>query len=109
MVCYNKAKTTGCFNIGDYYISWRKIGQIVVPPKLATTVVVAPLVMAAAACAPTPEPASVPAGVRFNPAFAVELFEAGHKVVDIAVGMGYRRGSGQNRVRAALLKAGVYK
>lgn len=43
----------------------------------------------------------------WNPERAVELFKAGMKIVDIAVEMGYPRGSGQNRTKQALKKAGV--
>lgn len=51
------------------------------------------------------------AGARktnFNPARAVKLYKANSSVADIAVAMGYPRGHGQNRVRAALMSAGVY-
>lgn len=66
--------------------------------------------MAAAACAQAPAPAAAALGVAsFDRARAVALYAAGNKVVDIAVSMGYARGQGQNRVRAALIKAGVYK
>jgi hypothetical protein len=47
--------------------------------------------------------------VKFNPEKAVKMFKAGKPVVDIAVAFGYERGQGQNRVRAALVKAGAYK
>ncbi len=40
---------------------------------------------------------------------AVQMYQNGRKVVNIAVAMGYERGHGQNRVRAALTKAGIYK
>jgi colicin import membrane protein len=43
----------------------------------------------------------------FDAAKAVELYKAGTKVVDIAVALGYERGQGQNRTRAALKAAGV--
>jgi hypothetical protein len=39
----------------------------------------------------------------------VALYRAGQKVVDIAVEMGYKRGTGQNRVANALVAAGIYK
>ena len=47
--------------------------------------------------------------IHFDADEVVRLYEAGHKVVDIAVAMGYPRGHGQNRTVAALRKAGVYK
>jgi hypothetical protein len=43
----------------------------------------------------------------FRPYSVVRKYKAGVKIVDIAVAMGYPRGSGQNRVRAVLAKAGV--
>jgi predicted SprT family Zn-dependent metalloprotease len=39
----------------------------------------------------------------------VALYQRGLKVVDIAVECGYKRGTGQNRVRGVLIKAGLYK
>lgn len=52
------------------------------------------------------EPAQANAGT-WDPARAVELFKAGMKISDIAVEMGYPKGSGCNRTKAALKKAGV--
>lgn len=49
------------------------------------------------------------AAPTFSPARAVAMYQAGSKVVDIAVAMGYERGQGQNRTRTALIKASVYK
>jgi len=46
---------------------------------------------------------------NFDSARAVALYQGGMKVIDIAVELGYPRGSGNNRVRTALEKAGVYK
>lgn len=40
---------------------------------------------------------------------AVKLYEAGKRVSDIAVLLGYERGHGQNRVAKALIAAGIYK
>ncbi len=40
---------------------------------------------------------------------AIRLYKAGKRVSDIAVMLGYERGKGQNRVAAALVKAGIYK
>lgn len=40
---------------------------------------------------------------------AIRLYKAGKRVSDIAVALGYERGHGQNRVAAALVKAGIYK
>lgn len=117
MNCYNAAKARGAgFNIGTYTFEWRKVCDIVKQPKgVANNPAPEPVVEVASLARPwipplntVPNPAITPAGVRFNPAQCVELYQAGHKVVDIAVGMGYKRGHGQNRVRAALMKAGVY-
>lgn len=47
--------------------------------------------------------------ISFSAKRAVALCRSGRRVVDIAVAMGYERGSGKNRVRNALVKAGVYK
>jgi predicted SprT family Zn-dependent metalloprotease len=52
----------------------------------------------------TPPPVPV-----FNAAECVRLYNAGWRVVEIAVAMGYKRGTGQNRVTNALKAAGVYK
>jgi hypothetical protein len=46
---------------------------------------------------------------EFSAARAVELFTAGKTLTDIAVTMGYQRGHGKNRVRRALMAAGVYR
>lgn len=46
---------------------------------------------------------------RFNADRAIRLYKKGKFVSDIAVAMGYERGHGQNRVRTALMSAGVYK
>jgi hypothetical protein len=40
---------------------------------------------------------------------AVQMYQNGQMVVDIAVAMGYERGQGQNRVANALLRAGMDK
>lgn len=45
----------------------------------------------------------------FNAARAVELYKAGYRIVDIAVALGAERSRGQNRVRRALIVAGVYR
>jgi hypothetical protein len=45
----------------------------------------------------------------FDAALAVKLYLEGKKVIDIAVACGYPKGQGNNRVRQALEKAGVYK
>jgi hypothetical protein len=45
----------------------------------------------------------------FDAEEAVRLYKGGMRVVDIAVHFGYKRGTGQNRIAAALVKAGVYK
>lgn len=45
----------------------------------------------------------------FDTAKAVALYQQGQKIVDIAVALGYPRGQGNNRTRAALKAAGVYK
>ena len=55
----------------------------------------------------TPAPAVTTNGITFDATKCVEMFKANAKIVDIAVAMGYPRGSGQNRVRAALAKAGL--
>lgn len=52
---------------------------------------------------------SMPSPIAFDPELAVKMYQAGRKVVDIAVTMGYARGHGQNRVVSALRKAGVYQ
>lgn len=45
----------------------------------------------------------------FSTARSVELYKAGYRIVDIAVALGAERGRGQNRVRRALIVAGVYR
>lgn len=47
--------------------------------------------------------------VKFNVARIVKLYKAGKNVSRIAQAVGYPKGHGQNRTRAALVKAGVYK
>ena len=47
--------------------------------------------------------------VKFDATKAAALYKAGTGIADIAVEMGYKRGQGQNRTRAALAKAGVWK
>lgn len=47
--------------------------------------------------------------VKFSPARIVKLYKAGKNVSEIAQAIGYPRGRGQNRCRAVLVKAGVYK
>lgn len=54
-----------------------------------------------------PQPTSAMSEKVWNPARAVELFKQGMKIPDIAVEMGYPRGSGCNRTKAALAKAGA--
>ena len=45
----------------------------------------------------------------FDTAKAVALYQQGIKIPAIAVALGYPKGQGQNRTRAALRLAGVYK
>jgi hypothetical protein len=47
--------------------------------------------------------------VKFDPARIVALHKEGKNVSQIAQAIGYLKGHGNNRVRDALLKAGVYK
>ena len=47
--------------------------------------------------------------VTISPARMVKMYKAGKNVSQIAQAVGYPRGRGQNRCRAVLLKAGVYK
>jgi hypothetical protein len=47
--------------------------------------------------------------VRFNVKRIVALYKAGKNVSQIAQAIGYPAGHGNNRTRAALVKAGVYK
>jgi hypothetical protein len=46
--------------------------------------------------------------VNFNPARIERLFKAGKSVNQIALAIGYPPRTGQNRVRAVLLEAGLY-
>jgi hypothetical protein len=47
--------------------------------------------------------------VKFSAKRILKLYAAGKNVSTIAQTIGYPAGRGQNRVRAALTKAGVYK
>ena len=47
--------------------------------------------------------------VKFNIPRILKLYKAGKNVSQIAQAIGYPRGHGQNRCRAALEKAGLYK
>jgi hypothetical protein len=47
--------------------------------------------------------------VQWNPARIVKLYKSGKNVSQIAQAIGYPVGHGNNRTRAALVKAGVYK
>jgi hypothetical protein len=47
--------------------------------------------------------------VKFNVKRIVRLFKSGQNVSQIAQAIGYPKGAGQNRTRAALVFAGVYK
>jgi hypothetical protein len=47
--------------------------------------------------------------VNFSPARIVKMYKAGKNVSQIAQAIGYPRGRGQNRCRAVLVKAGVYR
>jgi hypothetical protein len=47
--------------------------------------------------------------VKFDIARIVKLYKAGKNVSQIARAVGYPAGHGQNRTRAALVKAGAYK
>lgn len=49
------------------------------------------------------------ARIDFSPTTAIEMYKAGKRVAEIAQAMGYHAGTGQNRVRYALEKAGIYK
>ena len=46
--------------------------------------------------------------VRFSITRIVKLYKAGKNVSQIAQAIGYPQGHGQNRTRAALVKAGAY-
>lgn len=114
--CWQKADiATRSQNWKKYQMVYSKAETIVVQPR-------------AEACNPSPAPvarpaksmwfdsprpaaatAATPGTISFDAAKAVEMYRAGTKVVDIAMKFGYPRGSGQNRVRAALIKAAVYK
>lgn len=119
MACFNAAKATNPQeannNFERYYATWQKMEQVVKQPtgaacaparQIATitmTLPPLPTTMLAAPIAP-----AVSVSGAWSAAEAVVLYNAGRKVVDIAVYFGYPRGSGQNRVRAALIKAGIY-
>jgi hypothetical protein len=47
--------------------------------------------------------------VKFNVKRIVRLYKAGKNLSQIAQAVGYPAGHGQNRTRAALVFAGVYK
>ena len=47
--------------------------------------------------------------VSFNIPKILKLYKAGKNVSEIAQAVGYPRGHGQNRCRAALEKSGLYK
>jgi len=47
--------------------------------------------------------------VKFDVKRIVRMFKAGKNVSQIAQAIGYPKGHGQNRTRAALEEAGVYK
>jgi hypothetical protein len=49
------------------------------------------------------------AKVKFDVRKIVRLFKAGKNVSQIAQAIGFPKNAGQNRTRAALVKAGVYK
>jgi hypothetical protein len=49
------------------------------------------------------------AGINFSPTTAIEMYKAGKGLSEIAQAMGYPPNRGQNRVRYALEKAGIYK
>jgi hypothetical protein len=48
------------------------------------------------------------ANIKFSATRAVKLYQSGKSVPQIALAMGYPPGTGNNRTRAALVKAGVY-
>lgn len=121
-------------NINRHTYNWIPTGRVIIPAKNKFVPVgtvpnareAVLLVKAASACtaaAPAPVAAEwvnlgpvtnvevtlAPFAPLFDAKRAVELYQAGGKVVDIAVAMGYKRGQGQNRTRTALIKAGVYK
>jgi predicted SprT family Zn-dependent metalloprotease len=81
-----------------FLLAWKRRDRVL-PPIIPTVAQV-----------PQRELVKPPTGViAFNATDAVRLYQAGKRIVDIAVSFGYARGHGQNRVRAALIKAGVYK
>ena len=47
--------------------------------------------------------------VKFNVKRIVKLYKDGKNVSQIALAIGYPKGTGQNRTRAALVFAGAYK
>ena len=83
------------------------IAEVVIEPPSTLPVVETPVVAEPALA--TPVTPALPASVSgtFSAEKAVERFNRGMKIVDIAVSFGYVRGTGQNRVRAALAKAGL--
>lgn len=117
-------------NVDDYFISFRKVDTLVIPPRgMANTIKpTKPVLLVATPTttgAPGPfvefgeiqsvkfvEPEAAPAAVsravanmQWDLPKVIAMYKAGSKIVDIAVAMGYKRGQGQNRVRAALAKA----
>jgi predicted SprT family Zn-dependent metalloprotease len=120
--CWYKAKASGTsYNIGEYYIAWKKERDVVVPPRgmannpervVEVASLARPWIAPIREVTPDAAPkalAQATANMQWDAARVVELYSAGTKVPDIAVALGYERGHGQNRVRAALMKAGVYK
>lgn len=127
MDCFNRDKAIDAqrasLNYRRYTYQWDKMEQVVRQPtgaacaparQIATfTMTLPPLPVLATIPAATPivpvqaVPLVSPSGA-WSPAEAVALYNAGRKVADIAVYFGYPRGQGQNRVRTALIKAGVY-
>lgn len=110
------------FSIRRHTVRFKKFRTIVVPPGGRVMGTFPKLIEGPAPVMqveiPAPQPVTVTppeirqaifGGVNFDAARCVELYKSGKRVVDIAVAMGYNRGHGQNRVRAALVKAGVYK
>lgn len=103
--CFNQAKAAGIhFNVGEHTAIFKKIKTIIRQPRgTARTAAPEPIVVC-------PPPAVLmPPAIVFSPVRCITLYNAGTKVVDIAVAMGYPRGSGQNRVRTVLIKAGAYR
>lgn len=50
-----------------------------------------------------------PSPVELDVNKVIKLYQQGTKVVDIAEAVGYKRATGQNRIRTALMAAGIYK